>query len=186
MLQLKPFHYIRHGETDWNLERRCMGQQDIPLNSTGLQQSQAAKILLSLVKIETICYSPLTRTKQTAEIINETLECPLISIPNLKECNLGVLEGQIEHDHAHLNSWLNGVTPSGAETYANFLHRVFAGINEALSYPNPLIVAHGAVYWALLNGLGKEYAHFSIIPNAIPVFYQPPASVNEPWLIKSL
>lgn len=31
-LPLNPFYFLRHGETDWNLEHRAMGSQDIPLN----------------------------------------------------------------------------------------------------------------------------------------------------------
>lgn len=38
-----PFYFLRHGETDWNLQRKMMGGVDIPLNATGRAQAEAAR-----------------------------------------------------------------------------------------------------------------------------------------------
>ncbi|KJV91271.1 2,3-bisphosphoglycerate-dependent phosphoglycerate mutase [Orientia tsutsugamushi] len=45
-LPLKPFYFLRHGETDWNLAHRAMGSQDIPLNDRGVSQGLNAAELL--------------------------------------------------------------------------------------------------------------------------------------------
>jgi bisphosphoglycerate-dependent phosphoglycerate mutase len=45
-LALEPFYFLRHGETDWNLEHRAMGSQDIPLNDRGISQGLNAAELL--------------------------------------------------------------------------------------------------------------------------------------------
>lgn len=76
MIQPKDFYYIRHGETDWNLAHRGMGQKNIPLNARGVQQAHEAAKILAKESIDTICYSPLDRAKDTAFIIaaNRTLK----------------------------------------------------------------------------------------------------------------
>jgi len=48
------FYFIRHGETDWNLESRTMGQKDISLNNTGKLQARQAATLLKKYEIRTI------------------------------------------------------------------------------------------------------------------------------------
>ena len=70
-------YFIRHGETDWNLEGRLQGQQDIPLNDVGrVQAEEAGRRLQALVPhVEDLDYvaSPMTRTRETMEILRETL-----------------------------------------------------------------------------------------------------------------
>jgi broad specificity phosphatase PhoE len=60
---------FRHGETDWNKEKRFMGQTDIPLNNVGKEQAiNLAERLKELSLIE-LHSSDLQRTKETAQII---------------------------------------------------------------------------------------------------------------------
>ena len=60
-LPLKPFYFLRHGETDWNLEHRAMGSQDVPLNNLGVSQAFKASELLKNATIATIISLPLLR-----------------------------------------------------------------------------------------------------------------------------
>ena len=87
-----PFYFIRHGETDWNMQGLITGQQDILLNEMGIAQAHQAKQHLQNLDIKTLCVSSLKRAQHTAEIINETLKCPIVVMDELRECAAGIRE----------------------------------------------------------------------------------------------
>ena len=182
-IALLPFYFIRHGQTDWNVDGRGMGQKDIPLNEVGLAQARAASAVLQGKPIKLICHSPLARARRTAEILNETLRLPMLEIAELAECGWGVREGQPKG--AWVDEWMQGTTPVGAEDFQAFLARALAGINRALTQPGPvLIVSHGGVYWAVQK-YGRLGA-FSALSNCVPLLHQPPIVEGEPWSAEPL
>lgn len=178
-LKRTPFYFLRHGQTDWNLENRAQGQVDVPLNAAGIAQAESACALVQNLGIETICSSPLSRALDTAEIIGATLSKPIEVLPELTECSWGEKEGQSKT--TWFPDWKNGIaTPDGAEIYAEFLARALHGINRALNFPEPvLIVAHGGVYWAIQKyaDLGAE----SDLPNCVPVYHEPVGERSTLW-----
>ena len=148
------FFFVRHGETDWNRECRIMGCTDIPLNEMGRKQALALQDQIKDLDIKTICTSPLKRALQTAEILNEVLAVPIIKLPDLKEVGWGVQEGQVKGSPASgermLENYKQGIHPARAEAYELFEKRVVKGINEAFTFPDPvLVVSHGGVFWSL-------------------------------------
>jgi broad specificity phosphatase PhoE len=64
-LPLKPFYFIRHGETEWNRRNIIMGSKDIPLNELGLQQAHEASRVLENESFDVIVSSPKIRAQQT-------------------------------------------------------------------------------------------------------------------------
>ena len=85
---------IRHGETDWNNERRMQGHTDTPLNANGIAQArQLAVRVVSEGSFSAMYASPLARARVTAEIIAQ--ECGIAPIldDRLKEQGLGKFEG---------------------------------------------------------------------------------------------
>jgi probable phosphoglycerate mutase len=180
---LKDFYFLRHGETDWNREHRAMGQQDIPLNSNGIQQAIEAAGILKNEKILTICHSPLLRAQRTAEIIADRLKCSLVEVPELRECSWGKQEGQIKGSWTE--EWIGGKDFEGAETYQTFVRRALLGIRRALEEEGPvLIVAHGGVFWAVLQ-YGKIASRYDL-QNAVPVYLRAPVQLEHPWSISEL
>ena len=134
MLTRRRFIFLRHGETDWNRERRMQGNTDTPLNATGLAQAGEAAALLRGRGITTIATSPLIRARTTAEIVGRSLGLDPVVVPDLREANWGPLEGQLR-DH-RFDAWrTDGLTPPGAERYADFIARALSGINTALALP---------------------------------------------------
>ncbi len=178
----KQFYYVRHGQTDWNLEGKLQGCADIVLNQTGLKQAVEAKDRLSGEPIATICCSPLRRALKTAEIINQELKCPLIELEGLRECNFGLHEGTTCCDW--LNDWLIGntsVVPPDIEKVEDFQIRVIEAINQALDYTGPvLIVAHGGTYVPINNILPRNEQWN--LPNCQPVRHDPPDENNATWI----
>lgn len=90
---------IRHGETDWNLERRLQGQTDIPLNTTGLQQAEALARGFPKVPVDALYCSDLQRARQTAAPLLDRLRCPQTLNPALREQHYGVFQG---HTYAEM------------------------------------------------------------------------------------
>ena len=68
----------RHGQTEWNLLGKVQGKADIELNKKGMQQAEETRYYLENEKIDLILCSPLKRAVQTAEIINQGRNIPMI------------------------------------------------------------------------------------------------------------
>lgn len=98
---------IRHGETDWNKDRRFQGRSDVPLNRTGRDQAHALALALKQEPITAIYSSPLLRALETARIIKDFHpSAPLLQAEGLAEMDLGDFEGM------HAQQW--------AEEYPDF------------------------------------------------------------------
>ncbi|MBT3767674.1 MAG: histidine phosphatase family protein [Rhodospirillaceae bacterium] len=184
MLQKTPFYFLRHGQTDWNLEHRCQGQTDVPLNATGIGQAGDAKARLTDIPIATICCSPLGRARQTAEIVNEALNCRFVVIDGLQECRFGEAEGKlITHETYH--KLIRSAGTTGGEIFEDFVERAIAGLNQAIVEPGPvLVVAHGGIFNALQFHVGLDYD--GDIKNCVPVRFEPPTNKNNVWKMISV
>lgn len=172
------YWYLRHGQTDWNVQGLAQGHTDIPLNATGLAQAERAGAFLATLfddgqrPFDHIVASPLSRALTTAQYAQKAirerhnLDLPLTTDPGFKEVCFGVLEGK------ELGNWYEpwiyeGYKPEGAEGFADLTTRSIAATNRALQTGTPLIVAHGALYRGLRAGMGLE---INIrLPNATPM-----------------
>src|SRR5688572_566464 len=91
----RSFYFLRHGETDWNVEGRVQGHTDTPLNENGRAQARAAIYILKKHKIDRIVSSTLNRAFETAQIVNAVLNLPIETDERLCERNFGVYEGLV-------------------------------------------------------------------------------------------
>ena len=183
-LALKPFYFLRHGQTDWNLQHRAMGSQDVPLNDLGISQALNVSELLKNETIATIVSSPLLRARKTADIIAEQIKAPVIEVTELQEACWGEKEGKLKGNGLWINDWRNGEDIKGAEGYADFSSRITRGLEKALQHKGPvLIVSHGGVYWVVQEILGLPIIDLG---NAEPIFHRPPQHPSHPWAIYPL
>jgi len=74
---------VRHGETDWNKEKRFQGREDVHLNEQGFAQARKTAEWLAQGEWGAVVSSPLTRAKQTAQVIAERLALPCVDIAEL-------------------------------------------------------------------------------------------------------
>ena len=89
MLIETTFYYLRHGETDWNRQRRFQGQVDNPLNAVGAEQARAASEQVRNIEIKAIYASPLRRAIETARYFQTALGCRLDVIDITDEISHG-------------------------------------------------------------------------------------------------
>jgi 2,3-bisphosphoglycerate-dependent phosphoglycerate mutase len=162
-------HLVRHGETDWNVERRLQGWTDIPLNATGVRQARAAALALADRDIGAIISSDLSRARDTAEPIAAEVGVEVVTDPALRERNYGVAEGQrnseleLQFDGGLDERWADpDFTFEGGETRRDVYLRLGAFLTELLASPPAneiVLVSHGGalrVARGFLQGLPVE------------------------------
>jgi broad specificity phosphatase PhoE len=89
----RVFYIFRHGETDWNKERRCQGHTDIALNDNGISQAKELASRASALSLQVVFSSDLTRARQTGSIVAEHLNVPIFFDSRLREMSYGKAEG---------------------------------------------------------------------------------------------
>nr|WP_187356777.1 histidine phosphatase family protein [Heyndrickxia shackletonii] len=146
---------VRHGETDWNVLGKLQGTTDIPLNNRGKKQAEECGAILRESQWDVIITSPLKRAKQSAEIIQQKINVPLIEMEEFKERNFGDAEGMTLKERRE--SFPDKKYPNQEERIS-FQHRLKAGIRKInQKYPNGkiILVAHGAVINAILSSISE-------------------------------
>jgi probable phosphoglycerate mutase len=142
----------RHGETDWNSERRWQGHADRPLNDRGRAQARALATALRERSIDAIYSSDLLRAHQTAEIVGEELGLEVRIDAGLREVDVGswsgLAHGDIElSDPDGFRRWQEGGKGwDGGESYEEMGERVVTAVTAiAARHPGEtlLIVSHG-------------------------------------------
>ncbi|WP_155153140.1 histidine phosphatase family protein [Curvivirga aplysinae] len=154
------FIYLRHGQTDWNLQDLVQGISDIPLNETGRQQARNASDAMKELPIKSVYASPRKRAFETAEIIAVPHNIPVRADDDLREPDFGSLEGQ--KDDGLYHAWRKGeISYEGGDSYQDQLKWIKRGLIHSLENAQeikanglPMIVAHGGVFWALRDILG--------------------------------
>jgi broad specificity phosphatase PhoE len=165
-------YLVRHGETDWNQQRRIQGLTDIPLNDTGREQARATGRLLARRRWDAVFSSPLRRALETAEIIAEELGLPApATVDALVERNYGDAEGMnfldIERKYPD-----RGSVP-GQESREEVVARVLPALHElAAAHPDQrlVVVSHGGAIRAVLTAVDPHYTHGMIANGSVHSF----------------
>ena len=169
---MTSLYLVRHGETDWNAQRRIQGSTDIPLNAMGWSQAETTGRLLARRQWDGIFSSPLSRAFDTASVIaRETGMATPDVVAGIVERNYGEAEGLNWHEiEAQFPE--NTAVP-GRETHEEVAARAIpALIALASSYPAMalIVVSHGGVIRSVLNAVAPSHSHGTITNGSVHSF----------------
>ena len=170
---------VRHGETEWNAQRRYQGQSDVPLSKLGRRQAERIAARLAGEKIDFIYASDLKRAWETATPISKEVDLEILSEPRLRELKFGILEG-LTFDEAEaqypemIAAWMDDFnnTPKGAETIDLFNARIVSFLDDLKREHDEqvvLLVGHGGSLSEILRvvlGLSPERRWYIEMENA--------------------
>ena len=158
---MTTFFLVRHGETEWNTQRRIQGWADSPLTSLGLAQAEAHGRLLGTFEIDRVLASPLGRTMQTVVPIVQETGVVAEYDNRLREVCMGDWSGRTaqELQAQYLDQWQarlddpEGYCPPNGESRLDVKRRVAPLVTELIDAPHQtvVLVSHGITIRVLLG-----------------------------------
>lgn len=161
-------YIVRHGQTEWNNEKRIQGQIDVPLNQIGIQQAINCSLYFSNIGIDQVYSSKLSRAIETARIITGD-KMFIKTHDELNERNFGIWESHLwEEIHTQIPNlkeiWKNddgSFKPQNGESLEDLVQRAQSFFKKIISEnsldSNILIVSHGGPIKSILGYvLGKD------------------------------
>ncbi len=159
-------YLVRHGQTEWNVERRFQGQLDVPLSEVGEQQAEALADWLGRqpVQFGALYSSDLERAQQTAQPIGKRLGLVPELVPAIREIHVGewqgLLSAEVEQRYPEqLAQWrAHRFKVPGGESIHEVQQRLALWYAEATAAHRGqaiVVVTHGMALTALLAALNK-------------------------------
>ena len=146
------FGLFRHGQTDWNINFLLQGVTDIPMNDAGFEQVRLAAKALNKDDWDIVLTSPLTRARQTAEILSDQLGFnQVIEERLLIERSFGEAEG-LSHEQWK-SRYANLDEIPGGESRSELLIRsqlLLDTVSAAFAGKRVLAISHGALIRTLI------------------------------------
>ncbi|MBW8879707.1 MAG: histidine phosphatase family protein [Acidobacteria bacterium] len=149
----------RHGETDWNRDGIWQGWADPPLNDTGRAQARELAEQLRTTPFDAVYSSDLRRAHETALIVAEPHEVPIVADPGLREIDIGPWSGLTRAEIEE--RFPDGKRPGG-ETREQHATRVLEAVERiAREHPGEriLLVTHGGTMRALHGHVSDDPVH---------------------------
>ncbi len=153
---------VRHGATEWNEGRRCLGRTDIPLSATGRAQAERLRAALSDERFDGVFSSPLARAVETARLLGHEPEI----LEDLAEIDRGLWEGLLPDAIRSLDPLLHarwyedprGLAMPGGESFDRLWERAGRALPTlAKAGGSVLAVGHKALNRVLIaRALGRD------------------------------
>ncbi|MBY0757309.1 histidine phosphatase family protein [Clostridium sardiniense] len=175
---MTTIYLTRHGQTEWNLEKRLQGHGNSPLTEFGLNRAKELSERIKDIDIDTIYTSPIERAYKTAQIVKGDKYIEVKVHEGLKEMNFGDYEGKITEEVMKENpDWdisaimrgnLEMRAPNG-ETLGEVRERVNSAMRDIIKEnegKNILIVAHGITLKAIMTFFNDQEANNEVMEQA--------------------
>jgi probable phosphoglycerate mutase len=155
-------HLVRHGQTNWNAEKRVQGQSESELDTVGRQQAEDRRATIEALGIGAIYSSTSLRTRQTTDILAGNINVPVRFLDSLREIHLGPWETQLWSDLEQTDAEQVAAfkmdpqifSLCGAESYVELQARGVSAIEgiieQTKAHENILVVSHGAILLVVL------------------------------------
>jgi phosphoserine phosphatase len=165
-------YLTRHGQTEWNIQKRYQGSGDSPLTELGIKQAQILSEYLANTHFDIILSSPAGRAKHTAEIIKGKRNQEVLINNAFAEINLGPWEGkyyydvELEQTEQYQAFWNSPdlYKPAYGESFIEVGQRTFSALKELVRLykgKTILIVSHAVAIKSLLNAIeGRDLSDF--------------------------
>ncbi|MFN8584602.1 MAG: histidine phosphatase family protein [Dehalococcoidia bacterium] len=158
--------YVRHGESEGNVQRIIQGQMDFPLTAAGEVQAEAAGRRLASSGAVALYTSPLRRARRTAEIVGRSMGLEALEVAGLSEYGFGEAEGLRWPEAAARwglanRDWGVGQVPGeeGMEAFRLRVRAAFDALHERHRESLAVAVVHGGVLGAILGSLSGLAPH---------------------------
>ncbi len=173
---MTTIYLLRHGEIESDGPRRLIGQSDVRLGSRGLEQARIWRDAFAETCFDAIYASDLSRCAETARIIASRTSAEVQFLPELREIELGKLEGltTLEVRERYRDEWeargndVAGYVPDGGESFADLQQRVIPAVDAICrdrEIGSILVVSHAGVNRVILcHALGMPLGNLFRIP----------------------
>lgn len=173
----KTLYLIRHGQTDWNVQRKMQGHTNIPLNELGKTQAQTLQNFFQNNPVEKVFSSDLDRAFQTAQLATQAED--IIRLHGLREVRLGEIEGRTEPEiiaHYGPEAWQNWISLEphancafpGGETHHESIQRMLQNLEHIFTehdFKQAAACTHGLLIRRLGHHLCPDLKEMLPIPN---------------------
>lgn len=168
-------YLARHGETQWNVEKRIQGQLDSSLTDLGIAQATSLAHQAKALNVSLIVSSSLERAKKTAAITAEQLAINTVEVAGLEERDFGNWQGKLLselkgfQDYQEIFHQVTNHFPPAGESAKQASIRFTQALTSIIKeHPqkNCLVISHGDVLRCFLSMLnmpliGDAYSEFS-------------------------
>ncbi len=159
-MKLQVLYVLRHGQTEWNAQRRMQGRLNSPLTDQGKVQADAhGAVLKQLGGVDRLWVSSAGRAQQTAELVNVHLRAPMELCDDLVERDCGAWAGKtladVEAEDAEglhaLRADPYRYRPGGGENLMELGARIAPLMPRIKEVERAAVISHGVVTKALLQ-----------------------------------